>query len=81
MINLGRAFVYAGARSIISSMWNVNDASTSDLMLLFYELLYEHPKDLALQEAKQKLIRLRQDFAAPFYWAPFIAYGDMRKIF
>lgn len=83
IISLGRAFAYAGAKSIVTSLWSVNDQKTAQLMLLFYKNLKKGMrKDEALGEAKRAFI---QQFSGaeghPFFWAGFIALGDMRKVF
>ncbi len=77
VIGLSRALVYAGARSIIVSFWNVADASTSQLMSEFYaNLLTENNDDFAaaLRAAKLKMVR-EKNYAAPYYWAPFVILG------
>ncbi len=57
MIGLTRALQYAGARSIIASLWRVGDASTADLMIDFYRGLKEGlPKDEALQQAQLSVL-------------------------
>ncbi|MEQ9413701.1 MAG: CHAT domain-containing protein, partial [Cyclobacteriaceae bacterium] len=77
VIGLSRALVYAGARSIIVSFWNVADASTSQLMREFYtELLANNNNDFsaALRASKLKMIK-ENTYAAPYYWAPFVILG------
>lgn len=77
VIGLSRALVYAGARSIIVSFWNVADASTSQLMRNFYtQLLTKNNNDFAaaLRASKLKMIS-EKTYAAPYYWAPFIILG------
>ncbi len=89
LIGLTRAFQYAGARSVLASLWNVNDQATSELMIRFYKHLRAGlPKDRALQAAQQELTtgpieivndkgeRMLRDFSAPYYWAAFQIYGD-----
>ncbi len=79
IISLARAFAYAGAGSIVTSLWSVNDEQTKDLMLLFYrELQRGKPKNEALQSAKRQLAA--QPGSHPFYWAGFVAIGDMRPL-
>ncbi len=79
MIGLTRAFQYAGARSILASLWAVNDASTAGLMEQFYgQLKLGAAKDLALRQAQLTLLRNGGDFAHPFHWAAFILVGDWR---
>ncbi len=73
LIGLMRGFLYAGARSLLLSLWNVNDESTLALMVAFYrELASGATKGLALKKAMQAV---RQDFPSPFYWAPFVLSG------
>jgi len=79
----------AGASSVLSTLWPVSDASTAALMAEFYQNLRKHPgwtKLRALQVAQIELIhgkisRLfhpsqRQNFADPYYWAPFTLMGN-----
>jgi CHAT domain-containing protein len=82
IISLARAFAYAGAKSIVTSLWSVNDKSTSELMRFFYrELRRGKDKDEALRLARQRLLResnVRN--AHPFFWAAFVPLGDMRGV-
>jgi CHAT domain-containing protein len=81
VISLARAFAYAGAKSIVTTLWSVNDASSRDLMVDFYtNMLTGQPKNLALGYAKRGYIRLHHDKAHPFYWAGFVGVGDMDPI-
>ncbi len=77
VIGLSRALVYAGAKNILVSYWNVADQSTAVLMKEFYRNLLEHPEthySHSLRQAKRQLLN-HENFAAPFYWAPFILIG------
>lgn len=77
VIGLSRALVYAGARSIIVSFWNVADASTSQLMREFYtQLLAKNNNDFssALRASKLEMIN-ENSYASPYYWAPFVVLG------
>jgi len=76
VIGLTRAFYYAGARSVVASLWDVDDRSTALLMQRFYaQLGAGQPIDVALQRAKLSMLRESAATAAPFYWAAFIASG------
>jgi CHAT domain-containing protein/Tfp pilus assembly protein PilF len=77
MIGLSRSFMYAGASSLIASLWNVSDNSTSILMTRFYTNLIKEGlnKAEALREARLSMIK-DGEFAHPFYWAPFILTGS-----
>lgn len=76
IIGLSRAFQYAGARSLLVSLWNVEDRSTAQLMIAFYEQLQAgESKASALKSAKHSLIR-SGSYAHPRYWAPFVFIGE-----
>ena len=76
LIGLTRAFIYAGAPSVIVSLWSVDAHSTQELMLEFYTLLKKGTdKATALQEA-QKRIMEKEGYSNPYYWAPFVLVGD-----
>lgn len=84
IISLARAFAYAGAASVISTLWAVNDASTTQVMLGFYKSLRAgHSKSAALRRAKiQYLGDARDNIAAhPYYWSAYIAVGDVRPLY
>lgn len=57
LIGLTRGFIYAGTPSIVASLWNVNDQSTSELMGLFYKNLKTHSKVESLRMAQIEMIR------------------------
>lgn len=80
IIGLSRALLYAGAKSVLVSLWSVADNSTSQLMVYFYEyLLAGKNKYEALRLAKLKLIETGKNYQEkpiePFYWAPFVLIG------
>lgn len=77
VIGLTRAFQYAGARSVLVSLWEITDNSSSELMKEFYRQ-YKNgvSKDEALQRAEVKLIK--SEFSHPYFWAPFVLVGDWR---
>lgn len=77
LLGLTRAFLYAGARNLLVSLWKVNDASTADLMVGFYKnMLDGKSKVEALREAKLQLMQNNPDFAKPYHWASFILIGQ-----
>ena len=72
VIGLARAFLVAGARSVVTSLWSVSDAATRVLMVAFYRAYFETgDKALAMQRAMLS-VRGIQEFASPRYWAPFM---------
>jgi CHAT domain-containing protein/tetratricopeptide (TPR) repeat protein len=79
LIGLTRAFQYAGARSVLASLWSVPDRSTAALMKRFYEELGRgETKDEALRAAQVAMIRSQGSGAAPLRWAAFQLIGDFR---
>jgi CHAT domain-containing protein/Tfp pilus assembly protein PilF len=74
IIGLTRGLLYAGARNLLVSQWNVNDASTAELMTKFYaKILSGQSNSQALREAKLEL--LNSKFACPHYWSAFVLVG------
>jgi len=75
--NLVEAFLVAGSKSVVASLWNVDDASTMALMEDFYERLAEgEPTSSALRNAKLDLLSRFGDQESPYYWAAFISVGE-----
>jgi CHAT domain-containing protein len=74
----GRALLYAGSRSALTTQWRVADQPTSEFMKQFYyyALAKHQSKAEALRSAKLKFLRSRTDFASPAYWAGFVLAGD-----
>jgi CHAT domain-containing protein len=84
LLGLIRAFLYAGASSIVASLWSVDAATTRDLMWSFYDHLldqYAHSgsidKAAALQASQLEIMR-RVGSRSSFLWAPFLLIGDWR---
>ena len=74
---MSRAFFYAGADSVVASLWSVNDQSTASLMTAFYGALGRGASAAgALRQAKLALLTGPERMRAPYYWAPFVALGD-----
>ncbi len=76
LVGFTRGFLYAGASSIVSSLWKVDDEATMLLMDTFYrQLLQGVDKRSALRSAQQALMRTGK--AHPFYWAAFQLTGSV----
>jgi CHAT domain-containing protein len=76
VVNLEQAFLVAGARAVVASLWNVEDNSTTALMKAFYTHLAQHEdKALALAHAKRDMLEHYGD-PSPYYWAPFVLVGE-----
>ena len=77
IVNLVRAFLFAGARTVVASLWAADDVFTTSLMKRFYENLAKGlDRGVALQRAKLEMIEQSGDQAVPFYWAGFTLIGE-----
>ncbi|MEM7586084.1 MAG: CHAT domain-containing protein [Acidobacteriota bacterium] len=78
LMGLTRAFQFAGARSVLASLWTVSDRSTTELMKRFYRHLDQgQSKAEALRSAQLELLR-SESYPHPFHWAAFQLFGDWR---
>jgi len=75
--NLVEAFLVAGSRSVVASLWSAEDTSASALMERFYDHL-AHGEDTssALRSAKLDLLAKFGDQLSPYYWAEFVSVGE-----
>lgn len=82
VVSLARGFFYAGARSLITTLWTIDDRSSARLVQRFYELLAEGmSKDRALREAcLEALDAPSAQKAHPLYWAAFVPVGNMEAL-
>ena len=73
ILGLARGFLSAGARSLLLSLWTVNDEATTRLMKSFYENLQRGTGvSASLRIAQVDFIRRREH---PYYWSPFFVIG------
>ena len=76
VVGMARAFLIAGARSVLSSLWEIDDEATLMFMTSFYEQFGNGKSaSVALQRA-MKCLRDSSDYSSPKYWAPFVLIGD-----
>lgn len=83
MLSLSKGFYYAGAKSLVNTLWKINDKSTVKLMEYFYEGLSKgYSKSEALRKAKLKYLETTDDalLKHPYYWAAFVVSGDVSPI-
>jgi CHAT domain-containing protein len=79
LVGLSRAFIHAGAPSVVASLWKVSDDSTVAMMRSFYGNLQTMPKAEALQKAQLALAKSNAMTSSnPYFWAPFILVGDWK---
>lgn len=81
-ISLAHAFNYAGSESILTSLWNIDEVSSTQIVGYFYDYLAQGlPKDEALKKAKlEYLSTVEGRGAAPQYWAGLVLVGDTTPI-
>lgn len=81
LIGLTRGFMYAGASSVVASLWKVDDEATAELMKLFYiNMLQRRMTPAAALRAAQNSIRQQPQWRSPYYWAAFTLQGDYREV-
>jgi CHAT domain-containing protein len=82
LIALTRGFMYAGAESVVVSLWRVDDEATAELMKRFYNHMLgadKLPPTKALRQAKLEMQAHAQErWRAPYYWAGFVLQGDWK---
>ncbi|MCG6186787.1 CHAT domain-containing protein [Maribellus maritimus] len=77
MLGFSRAFLYSGAKNLLLSLWKVDDTSTSEMMVPFYDGIIERAMNISesLHAAKLKLVK-NSRYSHPYYWAPFVLIGS-----
>jgi len=81
-VGMTRAFLSAGSRNVLATLWEVDDRSTVDLMEGFYRRIGESGAPFNQAEAlagAQRQLHRSQEFHHPFYWAPFVLVGQHGK--
>lgn len=81
--SLGRAFLMAGANSVLMTQWNTEDNAAFEVIPAFFEQIKQGvPKDIALQLAKLAMLDKPSlsAFNAPLYWAGFMVSGSMQPV-
>ena len=76
IVGLTRAFIYAGAQSVLGSLWNISDEATAGFMYMFYANIQTLGKVEALRQAQLKMIA-SEKYQHPFYWAAFNMTGGL----
>jgi CHAT domain-containing protein len=87
MDSLGMIAQQKDAGAVLATLWDVADASTSELMSDFYGRWVAHPADGKAESLRQAQLALLHnstatkttppsDYSHPFYWAPFVLFGN-----
>ena len=76
-VGLTHSFISAGSKSVVASLWKVDDRATAALMTEFYKALLHDgmPTGAALRAAKLKMMQDKR-WSAPYYWAGFVLHGE-----
>ncbi|MFL6351956.1 MAG: CHAT domain-containing tetratricopeptide repeat protein [Bryobacteraceae bacterium] len=79
LLGIVRGFMYAGAKRVIASMWKVDDLATKELMVRFYQNIFNKglTPAAALRQAQIEMWR-SPDWRPPYYWAAFLLQGDWK---
>jgi CHAT domain-containing protein/tetratricopeptide (TPR) repeat protein len=79
LIGLTRGFMYAGARRIVASLWQVDDVATAELMRVFYRgMLKDGLRPAAALRAAQRNLATHPQWKSPYYWSPFVLQGEWK---
>jgi CHAT domain-containing protein len=78
VLSVGMSFIYAGSRSLVTTLWQLNDQTAPPIILNFYSLLQtKADKDEALRRSKLAFLDQNNSIAShPAYWACFVQVGD-----
>lgn len=79
LVGMTRGFMYAGARRVVTSLWNVVDSATAELMGDFYKAMEQDrmPPAAALRRAQIQMWKQKR-WSDPYYWAAFQIQGDWK---
>jgi CHAT domain-containing protein len=80
LVGITGGFMSAGSKSVVASLWKVDDRATAALMAEFYKAMLQDgmPPVAALRSAKQT-IRQKKAWGAPYFWAGFVLQGDYNQ--
>jgi CHAT domain-containing protein len=79
LVGLTQGFMYAGARRVVVSLWNVNDKATAELMARFYRgMLREKKTPAAALRTAQIEMSQQIQWRSPYYWAAFVLQGEWK---
>ena len=80
IVGLTRGFMFAGAQSIVASLWKVDDRATADLMAEFYRKMLKDGMSPASSLRASQIAMIRsKSLSNPYYWAAFTIQGDFKK--
>lgn len=80
LVGLTQGFLHVGAKSVVTSLWRVDDRASAELMRHFYRAMFQEglPPAAALRDAKKAMWREKR-WHSPYYWAAFVLQGEYRQ--
>ena len=76
VVGIARAFLGAGARSVLVSLWAIDDQASMEFMKIFYQHLVKGESASTALNQAMKSMRESDEFSEVKYWAPFVLIGD-----
>jgi CHAT domain-containing protein/Tfp pilus assembly protein PilF len=78
LVGLTRGFMYAGAKRVVVSLWDISDEASAELMVQFYKGMFgkERLRPADALRAAQIAVMKNQRWRAPYYWAAFVIQGE-----
>lgn len=76
VVGIARAFIGAGARSVLVTLWAIDDEATLEFMKYFYQHLVKGKSASESLNRAMRCMRESEDFSKVKYWAPFVLIGD-----
>ena len=76
VVGVARAFLGAGARSVLVSLWAIDDKATLEFMRIFYQHLVKGKSASEALNQAMNCMRKSEEFGAVMHWAPFVLIGD-----
>ena len=79
LVGLTRGFMYAGAKRVVASLWQVDDLATAELMKRFYRgMLKDGLRPAAALRAAQVEMMKQKRWSSPYFWAAFVIQGEWK---
>ena len=83
VLSLARGFIYSGSKAVVMSLWEVNDASGTEIVESFYKNLKEgDSKSESMRKARIKYLRSATQMGShPYFWSTLVIYGDNSPLY
>jgi CHAT domain-containing protein len=83
ILSLARGFLYSGSRSVVMSLWKIDDRSGTEIVKMFYEELRKgRTKSKALRYARNKYLSDADQLKShPYFWSALVVFGDNSPVF